>query len=327
MAVVLSFYSPSGYKVVDTDSADLVIYLPADLPSIMRPLVVAMRPSVYVMVKYDYWYNLLLILQKRSIPQVVIAAAYKRDSFLFRWYGSWFSSILKKIDRIYVQTQDDQARLLAVNYANVAVGGDTRVDRSAALPDEDFDHPALSQVTSGSDLVFIYGSIWPDDVPVVSAIIQHYPDGYHLIAPHEVDDVSFITEITPSTTLWSSGDLGQITIVDKIGILKYLYRYADVVYIGGGMHGALHNTLEPAAYHVPLLVGGNGKASNFSEVNYFIEAGVCRSVNSPASAIAAVARLLQLDDRALTNAYRRFFASHKADVDGIIQYISSHARS
>jgi 3-deoxy-D-manno-octulosonic-acid transferase len=47
----------------------------------------------------------------------------------------------------------------------------------------------------------------------------------------------------------------RILVIDSIGILSSVYRYADVAYIGGGFGVGIHNTLEAAIYHIPVLFG------------------------------------------------------------------------
>ena len=60
--------------------------------------------------------------------------------------------------------------------------------------------------------------------------------------------------ITLSDLEDDNGFKKNILIIDSIGILKYLYRYAQIVYIGGGMgHNGLHNILEPAVFNTGLI--------------------------------------------------------------------------
>ena len=37
----------------------------------------------------------------------------------------------------------------------------------------------------------------------------------------------------------------HVLIINKIGILSRLYRYADINYVGGGFNNGIHNILEP----------------------------------------------------------------------------------
>ena len=68
-------------------------------------------------------------------------------------------------------------------------------------------------------------------------------------------------------------------IIDNVGILARLYKYADMAYIGGGMGtSGLHNTLEPAIYGVPIIIGKN--YSKFSEAKQMIELGGMFSIKN-----------------------------------------------
>ena len=62
--LLLTFFSPSGYEIrKNYPFADKVFYLPADLPSSMQRLVRQMKPSAFFLVKYEFWLNLLHVLQ------------------------------------------------------------------------------------------------------------------------------------------------------------------------------------------------------------------------------------------------------------------------
>src|SRR5690606_23255838 len=64
----------------------------------------------------------------------------------------------------------------------------------------------------------------------------------------------------------------EVLIVDTIGLLTRIYSYADIAYVGGGMGSTgLHNTLEPAVFGIPVLIGKyyNG----FIEAEKLVELG------------------------------------------------------
>jgi len=67
--------------------------------------------------------------------------------------------------------------------------------------------------------------------------------------------------------------------MDTIGVLTKIYRYSDIVYIGGAMgNTGLHNCLEPAAFGVPIIVGQHFK--NFPEANQMINLGGMYSISN-----------------------------------------------
>jgi 3-deoxy-D-manno-octulosonic-acid transferase len=47
----------------------------------------------------------------------------------------------------------------------------------------------------------------------------------------------------------------QVLIIDSIGLLSSVYKYAWISYIGGGFGKGIHNTLEAAVYGRPVLFG------------------------------------------------------------------------
>lgn len=54
-------------------------------------------------------------------------------------------------------------------------------------------------------------------------------------------------------------------IIDCIGILSSIYKYADIAYIGGGLGACIHNVLEAAVYGTPVIFGPN--YARFKEAN------------------------------------------------------------
>jgi 3-deoxy-D-manno-octulosonic-acid transferase len=87
-----------------------------------------------------------------------------------------------------------------------------------------------------------------------------------IIAPHQVDN-EHIEQIKKKfgkyrPVLYSNADEknlqnSHILIIDDIGYLSYLYRYATITYIGGGFGAGIHNLLEAATYGKPVIFGPN----------------------------------------------------------------------
>ena len=44
-------------------------------------------------------------------------------------------------------------------------------------------------------------------------------------------------------------------ILDEVGLLKHAYRLGTIAVVGGGWGAGVHNTLEPAAFGLPIAVG------------------------------------------------------------------------
>ena len=80
--IVLSFFSPSGYEIRKSyPFADHIIYLPSDLPAQIKSLVNHFRPKVFILVKYEFWWNLILTLTKTKCKIYLISGIFRKDDY------------------------------------------------------------------------------------------------------------------------------------------------------------------------------------------------------------------------------------------------------
>ena len=70
----------------------------------------------------------------------------------------------------------------------------------------------------------------------------------------------------------------HILVIDSIGYLAYLYRYAFISFVGGGFGVGIHNILEPTAFGVPVIFGPN--YDRFREARELILEGGAISINN-----------------------------------------------
>ena len=70
----------------------------------------------------------------------------------------------------------------------------------------------------------------------------------------------------------------DVLVVNTIGVLSSVYQYGQVAYIGGGFGVGIHNTLEAAAWGMPVVFGPN--YHKFQEAKELIECGAGRSITN-----------------------------------------------
>lgn len=279
--IVLSFYSPSGYEVRKNYSlADLVLYLPADGPSNARRFIEAINPTQVFFVKYEFWHFFLKAVHTRNIPLYGVSMIFRRSQPFFSTWGDWFRAMLHFFAHIYVQDHESATLLDAIHVSQYTVAGDTRFDRVQQIANSAADVPAVSQFAQGAHQVIVAGSTWPPDEDILVDYINNAPADVKLvIAPHEIGKARvdalcarFSVPYVRFTDL-SNADLSsaRVFVVDTIGILSAIYRYATLTYVGGGFGVGIHNTLEPAIYARPVLFGPNHK--RFKEAIDLIDCG------------------------------------------------------
>lgn len=264
--ILLTFFSPSGYEIRKNYSgADIICYLPLDTPSNAKKFLNTIHISRAIFIKYEFWPNFLISLQKRNIPIFSISAIFRPDQVFFKWYGGWYKSLLKSFQQIFVQ-DTDSLRLLDKNgVKNAVVAGDTRFDRVSDLAKQAKQIPIVENFVMGANKVIVAGSSWPGDEELLIRYIKNHPDVKLILVPHEIHEahISGIVKLTGENhvryTQTENKDFTSVNclIVDTIGLLSSIYRYGKVAYIGGGFGVGIHNTLEAAVWGLPVVFGPN----------------------------------------------------------------------
>lgn len=268
--ICVTFFSPSGYEVrKDYPHADFICYLPMDTRANARRFVNLLRPTVVFFVKYDFWFNYLEQLRQREIPTVIFSSIFRPNQYFFKPYGRWFlNSIGQCFTHIFVQNEESMQLLKGHGINHVSIAGDTRFDRVHAIAQESCRHAEVEEFLGqyAGNKVLLAGSSWEPDEINIKKYLDHYGERITLILAPHVTSESHINSIikifgkkncTLYTQMAQAKPGSRILIIDTIGILSSLYRYADVAYIGGGFGRGIHNILEAITFGKPVVFGPN----------------------------------------------------------------------
>ncbi|MCL6267236.1 3-deoxy-D-manno-octulosonic acid transferase [Flagellimonas myxillae] len=278
--VVLTFFSPSGYEVKkDTKVADQVLYLPMDTRGNAKLFLNTFNPVLAIFVKYEIWPNYLMQLKQRKIPTLLVSAIFSKRQVYFKPWGGFMRKNLRAFSHFFVQEEQSKLLLESVGHENVTVGGDTRFDRVSEILKRNNQLDFMERFKNGN-FCFVAGSTWPEDEAILVDYINKAPkDLKFVLAPHTIKPVKIEkikSSISKSTLRYSemgNQDISnyQVLIVDTIGLLTKIYSYADVAYVGGAFATGLHNTLEPAVFGIPVIIGpefeGFKEAENLVHLN------------------------------------------------------------
>ena len=280
--VILSFYSPSGFEIrKDYPYADLVIYLPADTPSNAKRWIEILQPKMAIFVKYEFWLNYLFELDRQEVPRFLIASSFRQKQIFFRWFGGLFRKALAGYKTIFVQNKSDKLLLDQIENIHPIIAGDPRIDRVIEIAKNPIIIPTIAALGQRAPLL-ILGSSWPPEEKILFNFLKQNTELPYsiIIAPHDISaahlneietnaplpiqrlSIAKETELDPAT---------RILLVDSIGLLSSIYQYGTIAFIGGGFGAGIHNILEPIAFGLPTLIGGNHH--KFPEAKYLIEKG------------------------------------------------------
>lgn len=283
--VLLTFFSPSGFEVrKNYDKADYVHYLPVDTSKNATAFVEITNPSLVIFVKYEFWYYYLSALSDRNIPVISISSIFRDSQIFFKRYGGFQRKVLGLIDHFFVQNEKSKALLGQIGINTVTVSGDTRFDRVYSTCQHTGTIGGIEGFI-GSAKVMVIGSSWPEDMEVLLPFI-HKNDLKYIIAPHEIDqgEIKKLSEKLNVPSAKHSDDPSQwvdkqVLIIDNIGLLSKLYRYGSYAYVGGAFGKGLHNTLEAAAFGLPIFFGAKNY-ERFDEAVRMVKLGGAFPVNS-----------------------------------------------
>lgn len=283
--IAVSFFSPSGYEIrKNYQGADLIFYLPLDTKSNAKKLIKILHPEILILVKYEYWFNLITELNQQNIPTIVVSAIFREKQNFFKNNGNnWFAKKLNLINHFFIQNQKSKTLLDSIHISQSTIAGDTRFDRVKQIIHQNNQLDFMDHFKANSKLIVV-GSSWPKDEELFIELINQKlnNDWKILFAPHNLNEAeinNFIAKINQKTIKFSDlektsiQDLNdaKVFILNTIGVLSKVYSYADITYIGGGFGAGIHNTLEAVTFGNPVVFGP--KYKKFQEAVDLIEVG------------------------------------------------------
>jgi len=264
--LVLTFFSPSGYEIrKDWPGADYIFYLPLDTRGNAQAFLDVVQPRLVVFVKYEFWHHFLSETHRRGIPAIVVSAIFRADQVFFKPWGRFFRQILTRFAHIFTQNEASAVLLRNSGLARVSVAGDTRFDTVVATAlAAARSLPLVDAFVADGAPVLVVGSSWPEDLPILLPLLSRYHGQLRvLLAPHEVTEANLRlveTTFAGQVQRYSQADAGtvaqaRVLLFDNVGLLSQLYRFGEYSYVGGAFGKGLHNTLEAAAFGLPLFFG------------------------------------------------------------------------
>lgn len=324
--IVITFFSPSGYEIRKNYAlADGVFYLPLDTANNAKQLIAAINPEIAVFTKYEYWYHYFENLHKSGIPIYIISGIFRPDQIFFKWYGSFNRKILSFVNHFFVQNEESKQLLSQINIKNVSISGDTRFDRVAENAESPKDFELIRKFRNNTPTL-IAGSTWPADERLLTLLITKKTDWKFIIAPHEIDKahIDEIVKLIPTAIRYSElsdqSMNSQILIIDNIGILSSVYQYGEIAYIGGGFGVGIHNTLEAAAFGIPVIFGP--KYDKFQEAKDLISIGAASSIGTAEELFKAFNKLAT--NKTAGEIAKNYVNSKTGSTDQIIKYIAQN---
>lgn len=327
--VIITFFSPSGYEIRKNYAmADGIFYLPLDTKKNAAEFIRLTNPEIAIFTKYEFWHHYFKTLHDQQIPLIIISGIFRPDQAFFKWYGNFYRNILGFVTHFFVQNVQSMELLQGINLNNVSLSGDTRFDRVAENAQRPLSFPLIEEFC-GSSPVFIAGSTWPQDENLLKELFPLFPEWKFIIAPHEINAAHLqeLAKLVPQAVNYTDLENGdknsQVLIINNIGILSSVYRYGKIAYIGGGFGTGIHNTLEAAAFGLPVIFGP--KYDKFQEAKDLLALHAAISISSGEDLSAAFTKL-QKDEHPGSTA-KKYVQNKTGSTAQILKYLDNYIQT
>lgn len=271
--VIISSVTDSGasmarQRLVPESLAQVVTFLPYDLPGSCRRAVAALRPDVLVLEYTELWPQLIDAAAGAGVKLALTNGRLRprnvpRYRLLFRLVGN----LLEKFDVLMMRADDEAERalLLGAPRDRVHVTGNTKFDALAVSVPLEEDASLRQALALDAGRLWVCGSTHEGEeaglLKVFSVLRREHPDLRLLIAPRYIERAARVLALARAAGLRARlrsqpGGPEPVIVLDTIGELVRAYQLATVVFVGGsfGRRGG-QNILEPAACGKPVLFG------------------------------------------------------------------------
>ncbi len=322
-AFVLSTTTSTGYRLAEQTlpPEDVLIYFPADFPTVVRRVLDRIRPTGLVLVEGELWPNLIRQAVARGIPVAIINGRLSDRSFRrYRWGKSFFRPVLESLHLIIAQSEKDRARYqeLGARPERLRVLPSAKYDLTHADPKKTERARRILEIAGmgGPYRFLVGGSTWPGEEAALCRVCRtlrkQHPDLRLILVPRHAErrpeveaDIqrhglswvrrSTLTEpdAAPPASRPAVAPSPDVLLVDTTGELTAFYACASVVFVGKSLyaHGG-QNIIEPAMLGKAIVVGPH--LENFASVlSDFLSGDALVQVRNETELQDAIARLLE----------------------------------
>lgn len=253
---------------------DAYFYLPFDIPRLYKPILKKFKPKKLIILAWDTWPNLLKTCSLFGVKNYLVCAALSPNS-------SRKNLFLKKLTKesfgylngLYPThpLSEEQFRELVSLPTDFKVLGDSRFDsvliklKTKKPKDSFLKYIQKTESYWKKHSPYIFGSTYSIcESYILNWISQLEAKQSLWIFPHKweeergnqlVKSLGKFIETYRFSEIASSGKTPNCIVFDELGILAFAYKYGRLAYVGGGFHNRIHNTIEPAAFGLPVLTG------------------------------------------------------------------------
>jgi 3-deoxy-D-manno-octulosonic-acid transferase len=256
--IILSCITETGHAegARSIPEADYHLYLPLDLPYIIKPIVRRCRPDMVILCETDFWWNFLS--ESKGVGAEVLLVngklsersllRYSKIPWAAREVFSLFSCFCVQ-NKVYA----DRFVQVAVPEDKICVTGNLKFDDSYTfLSEKELGVWRHKLGIKKEQPVVVLGSTHETEetglLKAMEKVWEHFPDMMVLLVPRHPERFDYVRQLVKGNN--------KVVLIDKMGCLREIYQLGDIAIVGGSfVTVGGHNILEPVRYGIPVMFG------------------------------------------------------------------------
>jgi 3-deoxy-D-manno-octulosonic-acid transferase len=283
---------------------DHALFLPFDLPYIIKPIVHSIKPNLVLITETDFWYHFQSAAKECGADIITVNGKLSEKSLKRYSILPWLTApIFHSLDFICVQSASYKRRFLELGIPpdHLEVTGNLKLDD---IYDElsKTEEIALKNRLglSNEDKLLVIGSTHDNEEKLIlneiKKVWRRWPNLKVLLVPRHPERFNLVASLLDKQLLpfarWSKDEKFtfdvKIMLVDTMGVLRNLYQISDIALVAGSFTDKVggHNLLEPSWYSKPVIWGPYIYSQrDFAALINQKEAGLCIDYDDIASTV------------------------------------------
>jgi len=255
--IVITTITQTGQSEAKRYDAE-VRYLPYEmfLPFWVKP------QKMLVVLEAEFWYLLFAVASRRGAKLILLNARISDKSAKKYLQFAWFyKKLLSYVDTLYVQSEVDKNRFIALGARNIEVIGNIKLAGEIKKTRE-YEKPKCEVIVAGS-------THEGEEESILKAFVEYRKssDAKLIVVPRHPERFARVYELCRRIAVENALSLSRfsehkdfeadIVLVDMMGELNNIYAISDIAILGGAFKEDVggHNPLEPAYFGCKIITG------------------------------------------------------------------------
>ena len=271
-------------------------FLPLDVPVLTNKFLKHWKPNLSIFIDSEIWPNLILQINKKNIPLLLLNARITKKSFArWKFIKNFAKKVFEKFDLCIVSNKESENFLKILGAKNIKNYGNLKFSNTKINSDNKLDSSFLIKIKNRK--IWCATSTHPsEEIFCAKSHIElkkNYNNILTIIIPRHIDRIKKINTELSNLNLkiafyskFNQIDINtDILLIDSYGEATKFYNISKCVFLGKSITKSLmndsgQNPIEPARFGCKIFHGPN--VINFVEIyEYFKTLGITKEVNTP----------------------------------------------